>query len=121
METCKKLLIGLIGFNPQITLILDALDECENKERLEIVVALDHLVAHTKPNALKIFISGRPDGNIVWRRGGRDSIRISASDNQDDIAKFVKKELVKYRHPERLSAALKDRIISTLQPKSQGM
>ncbi|KAL2069070.1 hypothetical protein VTL71DRAFT_15408 [Oculimacula yallundae] len=83
--------------------------------------ALDYLVEYTKPEALKIFISGRPDGNILWRLGSRDSIRIGASDNRNDISKFVKEELLRYRHPGRLSAALKDQIISTIQGKSQGM
>lgn len=121
MKTCKELLIQLIGLSTHTTLILDALDECENNDRLDLVDALDYLVEHTKPKALKIFISGRPDGNILWKLGGRDSIRISASDNQDDISKFVEEEILKYRHPGRLSETLKSLIIRTLQEKSQGM
>ncbi|CZT52979.1 uncharacterized protein RSE6_14402 [Rhynchosporium secalis] len=121
MRNCQDLLVQLIRLNARKTLVLDALDKVENTDGLLLVNALDYLVEKTKPKVLKIVISGRPDGNITWKLKSRDCVSITAFDNQDDISKFVKEEIVRNRHPGRSSTTLEERIISNLQEKSQGI
>ncbi|XMA14664.1 hypothetical protein WAI453_007455 [Rhynchosporium graminicola] len=121
MTNCQDLLVQLIRLNARKTLVLDALDEVENTDGLLLVDALDYLVEKKKPKVLKIVISGRPDGNITWKLRSRECVFITASDNQNDISKFVKEFFLECRHLGRLSTPLRGLIISTLQEKSQGM
>ena len=119
-EECVDLLLQHVNAYPQTTLILDALDECEHN--LEIIKVFDHLICVSlKP--IKIFISSRPDENIKERFEKGPNVSIKATDNQDDIAKFVNEKLGEDDENRRtkLSSNLKETIIAVLLSKSQGM
>lgn len=120
MGDCESLLLDLVNTYPRTTLVLDALDECEKHKRLELIAILDHVLAQAL-NPVKIFISSRPDGDIKERLRDRANIGINASDNQDDISRFVNSEIIKHRKWKDMPAELQTQIVRTLQEKSQGM
>ncbi|KAF4627727.1 hypothetical protein G7Y89_g10427 [Cudoniella acicularis] len=117
---CKKLLLEFINMYPRTTLVLDALDECEKHKRLELIQALEELLSQSsKP--LKIFISSRLDTDINDRLKDRANIRIEAKDNHHDITKFVNNEISKHPSWRTMDHQLQQRILETLQDRSQGM
>jgi len=120
MNDCKQLLLEFINIYPRTTLILDALDECEKQSRLELIEVFDYLLSEAK-NPLKIFISSRPDGDIKERLKERANIEIKATDNYNDISKFVRSRITKHRKWKTMSPHLQDKIIETLHDGSQGM
>jgi Cdc6-like AAA superfamily ATPase len=120
MGDCKEILLELVNIYPRTTLVVDALDECEKHKRLELIETIDHLLAEAS-NPVKIFISSRPDGDIKERSKDRANIEINATDNHDDISKFVNSEIVKHRKWTTMPVKLKTQIVETLQQQSQGM
>jgi len=122
MKESVDLLSQYVNTYPQTTLILDALDECDHRTRKRLIIALDDIIkCATKP--IKVFISSRPDEDIKHRFETESNVGIQATDNQNDIAKFVAAGLEaddKSRRRE-LSKELKKDIINTLLHKSQGM
>jgi hypothetical protein len=120
MNDCKSLLLEFVSVYPKTTLILDALDECEKHERLELIEILDCLLIQAS-NPLKIFVSSRPDGDIREKLKDRANIQIDAISNQDDISRFVKSEITKHRRWDKMSPKLQIQIVETLQQQSQGM
>lgn len=120
METCRGLLLELINLYPKTTLVLDALDECDNRKRGILLETFEYFLDHAL-RPVKIFISSRPDGDIKERFKGRANIEIQAADNHDDIATFVKSEITKHRRWNKISRGLQEEIVGTLQRRSQGM
>jgi hypothetical protein len=120
MSECRELLLDFINIYPQTTLVLDALDECEVQDRLELIRVFDHILAQAS-NPLKIFISSRPNPDIKSKLKGRSNIEIESKDNYDDITRFVKSEITKHPRWHMMDPSLQDKIVTTLQDKSQGM
>ncbi|KAI9781928.1 MAG: hypothetical protein M1816_002151 [Peltula sp. TS41687] len=122
MKECVDLLLQYVNTYPQTTLILDALDECDPRTRKQLIDALDDILARSlKP--IKLFISSRPDEDIKYRFETGPNVGIEATDNQDDINKFVTTKIEENDKIRRnkLSNELKEDIVSTLSHKSQGM
>ena len=120
MNDCRELLLELVNIYPRTTLVIDALDECEKRKRIELMKILDHILNQAS-NPVKIFISSRPDGDIKKRLKCRTNIEIDATKNQDDISRYVRDEIVKHERWERMPQKLQDHIVETLQQQSQGM
>jgi len=122
IEESRDILLQLVRTYPQTTLVLDALDECHKETRTQLVDILDTLVAQS-PKPVKIFISSRPDQDIKHRFGRGPNVHIKATDNRDDIAKFVNDKL--NNSPEywqsSINRDLKKEICETLVDKSEGM
>lgn len=111
-----------MGKYPQVTLIVDALDECDKKTRAQFVNVLDNLVLKS-PRPVKVFISSRPDRDIKSRFEGGPNVEIRATDNQDDIEKFIHHEI--YSSPQywqdQVGLDLMQTICDVLVDWSQGM
>lgn len=120
VSDCKKILLELVNIYPRTTLVLDALDECDARNRLELIEVFDYLLAEAS-NPLKIFISSRPELDIRKKLSGRTNIEIQAKDNYHDITKFVKSRILEHSRWDSLSSALQKKTVTTLQDKSQGM
>jgi hypothetical protein len=71
-----------------ITIILDALDECDPNKRHELLQSI-HNIVHDSSNVVKILVSSRDDGDIVLNLSDVPNIHIKASSNADDIARFA--------------------------------
>lgn len=63
MGDCVRLILELTENSPA-TIIIDALDECEDSTRHELLDALDNIVIQSA-EIVKIFISSRDDVDIV--------------------------------------------------------
>ena len=63
LEECTRLIIELTKDHPT-TIVLDALDECEESTRHELLEALDSIICNST-NVVKIFVSSRDDIDIV--------------------------------------------------------
>lgn len=120
-EDSQMLLLTLIRSHPQTILVLDALDESDRQTRVELLRAFNYLI--DKSEHLKIFISSRCDDDIKFQLEKKSNIGIRATDNGNDISKFVAEKIDRdqYTRREPLSENVKDEIIQTLLQKSQGM
>ena len=122
IEESFDLLLQLTETYPQITLVLDALDECNKETRASFMKMLDNLVSGKSSNLVKVFISSRPDLDIKHRLKGGPNMEIKATDNEKDIAKFVDDKIID--KPEwycEISSELRELISETLVSKSDGM
>jgi hypothetical protein len=120
MADCKELLLEFINLYPKTTLILDALDECDKYKRGMLIGIFDYFVDHAQ-RPVKIFVSSRPDGDIKERFKNLANIEIQATDNHNDISKFVLGEITQHRRWNKMSTRLQNDIIQTLHELSQGM
>jgi hypothetical protein len=119
-----ELILALLERNPA-TIIIDALDECDPVRRHELLAALDTIIRDSA-NVVKIFVSSRDDHDILCRLGNSPDIFIRASDNGEDIDHFVRSQVKQSIVDKRLlsgkvSTELRERIISVLIEKAQGM
>ncbi|KAI9783442.1 MAG: hypothetical protein M1816_001366 [Peltula sp. TS41687] len=121
-EESETILLPLVNVYPQVTIVLDALDECARDTRIWLIKLFDTLVKKSA-NPVKILISSRPDEDIKDRFKEGSNLEISARENQDDIAKFVVDAIDNSpsHWRKRISMDLRRDIIETLVDKSQGM
>ncbi|KAG8824798.1 hypothetical protein FRC18_010442 [Serendipita sp. 400] len=122
-DQCVKWILQLTT-QYSTTIVIDALDECDNHTRHHLFKALTTIV---KPQSLvRIFVSSRDDQDIVQHLNGRKNIRIDASKNTEDIRRFVQNEIKVAIDEKRLlrgnvKQELKELIIDKLQNSAQGM
>ncbi|KAJ3574775.1 hypothetical protein NPX13_g4254 [Xylaria arbuscula] len=119
-KDCKVQLLESIRLYSQTTLVLDALDECEPKSRAQLLEVINYLISSSE-NGLKVFISSRPDRDIRNLFLKTPNITVQATDNQDDIQKFVQERIVKHGNWRDMSKKLRNDIVGKLFDKSQGM
>ncbi|KAI2636665.1 hypothetical protein GGS21DRAFT_39862 [Xylaria nigripes] len=122
-ELCQESLVDLLCLYPRTILVLDALDECYPEERTKLLNFFDSIPKKsTKP--VKVFISTRPEGDIRQRIDLFSSIEIKATDNENDIAKFVRQSIEengRWRNALEKNESLKEEIVKSLLDKSDGM
>lgn len=119
-DVCKFQLLASVNLYPKTTLVLDALDECDSQSRNQLVKVVEFLLSRSE-RPLKIFISSRPDDDIRECFASLPNIRIRATDNQMDIEKFVSEEIANHRRWGKISPSQREKIITTLFDRSQGM
>ncbi|CAG7932985.1 unnamed protein product [Penicillium olsonii] len=119
-EDCKTQLSESVNEYLETVIILDALDECNQDSRWQLIHVIKDLVSNSN-RPLKVFISSRPhDEDIRTQISGKD-IEIQAVDNQDDIEKFVNAEMDKPRRWGPIPADLRSKIVQVLCQDSEGM
>jgi hypothetical protein len=89
-ESCD-LIIRLGQYYPLITIIIDALDECDLESRADLLSTLETILRDSS-TLVKIFLSSRDDQDIVCRLNDYPSLDISSDKNMADIASFVRAE-----------------------------
>ncbi|KAJ5725261.1 uncharacterized protein N7483_006618 [Penicillium malachiteum] len=121
-EQCKEQILESLNIYPRTILMIDAMDECNSEKRYRLIDALRSFILECK-NTVKIFISSRPDSNIKSHLASVPSVTISASDNHDDIEKFLDLELDRLAKDKgiRVLGRLKTEIMTKLLEKCQGM
>src|SRR5436190_3992705 len=90
-DESRSLLSVLIQAYSRTVLVLDALDEGERLARVKLIEVFDQLVA--KSPHLKILISSRCDDDIKRQLEKRANVGIKATDNADDISKFINEKI----------------------------
>lgn len=120
---CESLLVQFASAYTKVTLILDALDECHPEERTGLIEVFDKLIAGS--GNIKILVSSREDHDISQRLTKKSNVGIKATDNSDDIAKFVSREINKGADSKdrtiKIPDQLKREIIDQIFDGSQGM
>lgn len=120
-KEAEALLPQLMRAYSRTTLILDALDECYEKSRLKLIHTFNHFIQDSP--LLKVFISSRCDEDIKHQLEMEANLGIKATDNQNDIAKFIQDTIDADQSSRRfpLSDGLRNQIVQTLLNKSAEM
>lgn len=119
-----ELILVLLESNP-VTIIIDALDECDPGRRCYLLDALDRIILESA-SLVKIFVSSRDDNDILCRLARSPNVIIHANDNSKDIERFVHSEVDQSIRRKRLlrgvvSEELNSRVKTTLIEGAQGM
>jgi hypothetical protein len=97
------------------------LDETYKQPRAELIDTFGYLINESP--RLKIFISSRRDDDIKSQLAKGANVGIEATDNENDIGKFVMDRIDQAQKHRRnpISPDLRQDIIQVLLDKSQGM
>lgn len=120
-----NLIIELKEIN-SCTIIIDGLDECQNRTRGDLLHGLN-TIASSPGKAVKIFVASRDDNDINGALLRYPNRCIDAQDNEADIRRYVEEELEKAiqnrlkSYPQRISAKLEKKIQNTLVDEAGGM
>lgn len=94
-ETCVEQLLDCANLYPQTTIVLDGLDECDEKNR-KVLLAAVHKLLDESLNPLKIFIASRPTRDIERQISKEKSFRVDTLDNVKDIEIYVRQAVDEY-------------------------
>lgn len=89
LEESQAILTKLCQIYDMVKFILDALDACNIKTRLNLIDILDKRVDRS-PKPVKVFISSRRHRDIKYRFKNGLNLEVRATDNHEDIEKFVR-------------------------------
>lgn len=126
IEESKRLLIALSAGFLRTTLIIDALDECDTQTRAKLFNIIEGVVALSKRNPVKAFITSRDDGDVRRKFKNSPNVYIEKQDNSSDIKHYNETEIEACIHREdildgNVSRALQGRIVSALEAGAHGM
>lgn len=119
-DMCKEQLLDSVNLYPRTTLVLDALDECNQDSRNRLVEAIEFLLSNAKM-PIKVFISSRPDRDIRSQFINRSNIEIQARNNEEDIRKYVDERIKEHGSWGDMSSSLKRAIVNVLLEHSEEM
>lgn len=124
-EECVETLVDIMDICPSMTIVIDALDECYEKEREDLLLTLKE-IKDQSANLVKVFITSRDDIDVFATLVSASDIRIRTSDNAEDIEQFIHEKvdfLVDWRARRygHVTAGLQDEIVTTLRSGAQGM
>lgn len=125
LEESTALIIQLSHYRQLTTIVVDALDECEQFLRLDLLGAFNKIL-QASHGLVKILVSSRDVGDLVDQLEGCLNLEILASKNQEDIAHFVDwgvDDLIKRKQllSGKVSDDLRQEIKRVLGEKAGGM
>ncbi|OAL55020.1 hypothetical protein IQ07DRAFT_608823 [Pyrenochaeta sp. DS3sAY3a] len=126
IEECCSLIMQLIELHPHMTIVIDAMDECDPTKRPDLIQALEHILKESS-RLVKIFVTSRDDGDIVMKLSNYPNLTISSQRNGADIARFVAVEVERLIQARRLlaysnsQATMKETIIWEVSRRANGM
>ncbi|TQV92019.1 ankyrin protein [Cordyceps javanica] len=125
IKDCEIALAQMIDSYPKTTIVLDALDECEQESSQQLAELFKRLL-QTSIRPLKVFIASRPQSDIEDCFSSFESprmlIRISTKDNLADIEKFVTEAVDNSpMNWKRITPETKKLVCDTLVNTSDGM
>lgn len=117
----KNCLFKILSKYPRTTVVLDALDECTEKERQILVELFDELSARpSDESSIKIFVATRPESDLnEWLRC-HHAIRMQDR-KAEDIATFLRSKVEQHTRWSKSTHAFKEYVIDTLSKRSQDM
>lgn len=118
IQECNLILRELIMSSKEIIFVLDALDECPEEEREQVIEIFNGLVALS--GQLKILVSSRRNKDIREQLEMSANIGVEATDNATDIALYIDNQMKRYPI-KGFSDDLKGKIRETLLVNTQGM
>ncbi|PHH90729.1 hypothetical protein CDD83_2834 [Cordyceps sp. RAO-2017] len=120
---CRGYMLDTIHLYPKTTIVLDALDECNERTRGKLVELFVELVSKSQ-RLVKVFISSRREVDIVKMLPAGYVVGISAENNGGDIERFIEKEIQEMDQKgkwQSVSDTLKDKIRDKLRAGGDGM
>lgn len=118
----RSLIINLSKEFLQTTIIIDALDECNPATRIELLRALKGIAI--SGNSVKIFVTGRNEGDIRDMLFKIPNHYIDAKDNSEDIRMYIKAEIKRFcteKPSLKVDTALESEIVFALENGAKGM
>ena len=110
-----------------IYVVVDALDECEEAEREELVMALKRHTA-LQNCVLKVFVTSRDEKDLARMLSGTSNFQINADDTALDIRPFVEIKVEECIINDEIlggkgnvSLELRQDLVDTLVSKADGM
>ncbi|KAL8905267.1 MAG: hypothetical protein Q9207_002738 [Kuettlingeria erythrocarpa] len=104
----------------KVTLIVDALDECDVKARALLLGVFSKLT-YNPESVVKTLVSSRNDLDITSHFSKTPNLSITATDNADDIMKFVSEKINQDLLSGTASDHLKERVTKDLNQKANGV
>ncbi|KAH8743446.1 hypothetical protein F5883DRAFT_41840 [Diaporthe sp. PMI_573] len=118
----KDCLFKLLSKYPRITVVLDALDECEEDDQEILVKFFNSLVTRsTKDSNVKIFVSTRDERGLSQLLNQHPAILMHKGHTAEDIAVFVREKVQQHSEWLHMNRELQDHILKTLVKDSQDM
>ncbi|KIM96576.1 hypothetical protein OIDMADRAFT_183304, partial [Oidiodendron maius Zn] len=107
-NSLKRVLLSLCDYSPaeRLYLIIDAVDESNDKDRREILELLFSLCLKTKHCVVKVFVASRPVGTLESRIDELSFIRLQ-DQTQLDISRFASDFLKRLKFTGFLDKAIK--------------
>lgn len=124
IDECKDLLIGLSTGFLRTTIIVDALDECDQETRGKLCDLLADVVSSSK--RVKVFITSRDEGDMRVKFEDSPNVYIQERDNSTDINCYIETEIEACVKAKRLlrgnaSMDLQNEVIDALKQGAHGM
>lgn len=117
VKTCVELLITMLAQTKRATIIVDALDECEEPDELLESLSAVHSEAVC---CLRIFLTGRM--HVRPTVSFPDCLNVYPTRNQHDIVNFIRKEVaVRRTKLLRDRKDLEDRLIKLLAARAENV
>lgn len=109
-------------------IVVDALDECDQNTRCELVEVLKSIIESA--SLVKVFVSSREEGDLRLSLQTHSGLQVTSLKNEDDIQKFVefetdrlvaKKQLLAYIRKKETKEELTGLIKKDVTCKANGM
>ncbi|KAG0636032.1 hypothetical protein HOY80DRAFT_979434 [Tuber brumale] len=118
LDDLKVALPKLLETRPKTVIVIDALDECQDRSEILDSLSKLHEPASGKVNLL---ITSRQEADIKWTFSGAPSIAIKPVDIKGDIKRFVTAEIERQPKLRRLPPHMKVEIMNALTVRADGM
>jgi hypothetical protein len=125
----QEMFVSLVKDLSQVCIVFDALDECPERERKDIISFITSIVTAQVSCRIKVFVTSRRESDILKAFEDKHipTIQIRAENVAADIETFARSQVEKLRAGEHgktlniTSDDLKERIVLTLSAKADGM
>jgi hypothetical protein len=122
-EMLKQLLPGL-----PIYIIIDAVDECESESRILILDWIKELVrktsysfSQTPAPAFKLFVTSRPEGDIIDQLYGFPMLSMTDADTASDMQALIHKRMEQFAARRHLAPEVTQSVARFLEANNKGM
>ncbi|KAK6212448.1 hypothetical protein LQW54_005222 [Pestalotiopsis sp. IQ-011] len=120
-DGCQDILLQLAAEVRQSVIIVDGLDECNERTRGDILKTLDHLARHST-NVVKVFVASRNDKDLTQHFSNSPNLEIEATHNQDDIERLVVDRISHNQWAAKhMTVEIRQKVVQLFREKSQGM
>ena len=91
LQESRDLILQLAKHYPVVTIIVDALDECNPPTLSKLLNAMESILKGSS-SLIKILVTSRDDKEIVYKLQAYPNLELSSNRNSGDIARFVESE-----------------------------
>lgn len=124
-DECRELIAVRLKDHPSTTIVIDALDECDEQKRSILLQSLRRFVDDSN-TSVRVMISSRDDRDIVVRLKDLPNFTINESVTRTDIERFVEQQVKQSVQTKNLlygeaTSELESKIIAELVAKAGGM